>query len=57
MNKHRKALELGVALCIFALFLNVVPQAVLMWVLAIPGLVVYWLASMFAAWSILGGRE
>ena len=57
MNKYRKALELGLALCIFALFLNVVPQAVLMWVLAIPGLVFYWLASLFAAWSLLGGGE
>ena len=44
-------LRLGVALCLMALFLNAVPYPLMLWLLAIPGLLVWWcLFLLFGFW-------
>lgn len=50
MNKKR--MQFGFALCLFALFLLILPGSILIWALAIPGLVAWWFAFLMLSWWI-----
>lgn len=51
MSKNqRKGLEIGLALAMFGLFLLIMPWPILHWLLAIPGVISWWVIFLMVSW-------